>query len=111
MILRGGKAPNYDAVRVAAACKELEAAQLPATLMVDCSHANSGKDPFRQRDVWKSILAQRQGGRREIIGAMIESHIHAGSQPLVAAPSELKYGVSITDACLDWESTENLLRA
>ena len=112
VVLRGGReGANYHPHQVAAACETLAKSGLNPVLMVDCSHANSGKDPFRQRDVWKSILAQREGGRREIIGAMIESHIHAGSQPLAAAPSELKYGVSITDACLDWESTENLLRA
>ncbi len=112
VVLRGGRdGANYHPENVAAACESLAKAGLKPALMVDCSHANSGKDPFRQQDVWKSILAQRQGGRREIIGAMIESHIHAGSQPLAATLAELKYGISITDACLDWESTENLLLA
>ncbi|MFZ4775328.1 MAG: 3-deoxy-7-phosphoheptulonate synthase [Terrimicrobiaceae bacterium] len=110
VVLRGGRdGANYYPENVSAACESLSKAGLKPALMVDCSHANSGKDPFRQQDVWKSILAQRQGGRREIIGAMIESHIHAGSQPLAATPAELKYGISITDACLDWESTEKLL--
>ena len=111
VVLRGGReGANYHPHQVAAACETLSKAGLKPALMVDCSHANSGKDPLRQQDVWKSILAQRQGGRREIIGAMIESHIHAGNQPLPASGSGLKYGVSITDACLDWESTETLLR-
>jgi 3-deoxy-7-phosphoheptulonate synthase len=112
VVLRGGRdGANYHPHQVAAACATLAKSGLKPAVMVDCSHANSGKDPFRQPVVWKSILAQREGGRREIIGAMIESHIHAGSQPLAATASGLKYGVSITDACLDWGSTENLLRA
>jgi 3-deoxy-7-phosphoheptulonate synthase len=78
--------------------------------MVDCSHANSGKDPARQPLVWKSILEQRASGRREIIGAMLESQIHAGAQPLGSDPSTLQYGVSITDACMGWEMTEEMLR-
>ena len=112
VVLRGGRdGANYHPHQVAAACEALANAGLDPALMVDCSHANSGKDPLRQRDVWKSILAQRREGRREIIGAMVESHIHGGSQPLAASGTGLQYGVSITDACLDWESTETLLRA
>lgn len=111
-VLRGGReGANYHPHQVAAACAALAKSGLKPALMVDCSHANSGKDPFRQQEVWNSILSQREGGRREIIGAMIESHIHAGNQPLAPSPSELKYGVSITDACLDWDSTEKLLRS
>jgi len=110
VVLRGGRdGANYHPASVSAACESLSRAGLKPTLMVDCSHANSGKDPFRQQEVWKSILDQRQGGRREIIGAMIESHIHAGSQSLAATAADLQYGISITDACLDWESTEKLL--
>jgi 3-deoxy-7-phosphoheptulonate synthase len=78
--------------------------------MVDCSHANSGKDPARQPDVWKSILEQRAAGRSDIVGAMLESHIERGSQSLEGDPSKLRYGVSITDGCLDWETTAELLR-
>ena len=112
VVLRGGRdGANYHPHQGAAACEALGKSGLEPALMVDCSHANSGKDPLRQQEVWKSILAQREGGRREIIGAMLESHIHAGNQPLVASLSDLKYGVSITDACLDWESTEKLLRS
>jgi 3-deoxy-7-phosphoheptulonate synthase len=111
VVLRGGRdGANYEPHHVSAACESLAKAGLNPAVMVDCSHANSGKDPFRQRDVWESILSQRQGGRRQIIGAMIESHIHAGSQPLASSLSLLNYGVSITDACLDWASTEKLLR-
>ncbi|MFA7232738.1 MAG: 3-deoxy-7-phosphoheptulonate synthase [Terrimicrobiaceae bacterium] len=112
VVLRGGRnGANYHPPQVASACETLAKSGLEPALMVDCSHANSGKDPFRQQEVWKSILAQRQGGRREIIGAMIESHIHAGNQPLDTALPRLQYGVSITDACLDWDSTETLLRS
>jgi len=112
IVLRGGRdGENYHPQHVAAACQALAKSGLRPALMVDCSHANSGKDPKRQPDVWKSILDQRAGGRREIIGAMIESHLHGGSQPVSSRPQDLKYGVSVTDACLGWEDTEALLRA
>jgi 3-deoxy-7-phosphoheptulonate synthase len=77
--------------------------------MVDCSHANSGKDPSRQPLVWKSIAEQRASGRREIIGAMLESNINFGGQSLGNDPQALQYGVSITDSCIDWETTERLV--
>jgi 3-deoxy-7-phosphoheptulonate synthase len=82
---------------------------MPSALMVDCSHANSGKDPFRQPAVMRSILDQRAAGRTDLVAAMIESHIHAGAQP--ATKEGMSYGISITDACLDWESTAALLRS
>lgn len=112
VVLRGGRnGTNYEAPQVAEAAEKLRAAGLPDSLMIDCSHANSGKDPRRQPDVWRSILAQRASGTREIIGAMIESNLHFGSQPNPGTGlASLKYGVSITDACLDWESTAALLR-
>lgn len=108
VILRGGKAPNYDAASVATACKDLEAAKLPATLMVDCSHANSSKKHEKQLDVARDIAAQVAGGSRSIFGLMIESHICAGAQKFTAGqdkPSDLKYGQSITDACLGWDDS------
>ena len=112
VVLRGGRtAPNYHPEDVALAEQALRKTGLHPTLMVDCSHANSGKDPNRQPDVWKSILAQRREGNRHLIGAMLESHLHFGSQPLTQDPSILKYGVSITDACMDWETTAALLKA
>jgi len=112
VVLRGGRtAPNYHPEDVALAEQALRKSGLHPTLMVDCSHANSGKDPKRQPDVWKSILAQRREGNRHLIGAMLESHLHFGSQPLTQDPSILKYGVSITDACMDWETTAALLKA
>lgn len=111
VVLRGGRnGGNYHPQDVAAVSEALRASGLNPAMMVDCSHANSGKDPRRQPEVWKSVLAQRAGGRREIIGAMMESNIHFGTQSLEGNRNALKYGVSITDACMDWATTEQLLR-
>ncbi len=112
VILRGGKAPNYDAASVAAACKELEAAKLPATLMVDCSHANSSKQHEKQRDVAQDIATQLAQGSRQIFGVMIESHLKAGAQKFTPGkddPQQLHQGQSITDACLGWEDSVQTL--
>jgi 3-deoxy-7-phosphoheptulonate synthase len=110
LVLRGGReGTNYGPEHTAAAGEKLRKAGMPAALMVDCSHANSGKDPLRQPAVLESILAQRASGRGEIVAAMIESHIHLGAQP--AVKEGMRYGVSITDACLDWDSTAALLRS
>ena len=114
VILRGGKTPNYDAASVAAACKDLEAAGLPPTLMVDCSHANSSKKHEKQLDVARDIGAQIAGGSRSVFGVMVESHIHAGAQkfsPGKDDPRALEYGKSITDACLGWDDSVALLQA
>ena len=112
VVLRGGRSgPNYDADSVQAAIQRIRGAGLNPALMIDCSHANSGKDPARQPEVWHSLLAQRQAGTREIIGAMLESHLEGGAQKLGADPLALRYGVSITDGCLDWASTRELLLA
>ena len=114
VILRGGKAPNYDAASVAAACKDLEAAGLPPTLMVDCSHANSSKKHEKQLDVARDIGAQIAGGSRSVFGVMVESHIHAGAQKFSRGkddPRALEYGKSITDACLGWDDSVALLQA
>jgi 3-deoxy-7-phosphoheptulonate synthase len=108
VILRGGKAPNYDAASVAAACKELEDAKLPATLMVDCSHANSSKQHEKQLDVARDIGSQVSGGSRQVFGLMIESHLFAGAQKFTPGKddaSQLEYGKSITDACLGWSDS------
>lgn len=111
VVLRGGRdGANYEPHQVGAVCETLRKNGLHPAVMVDCSHANSGKDPLRQPVVWRSILEQRASGRREIIGAMLESNIHAGAQPLGADRSALQYGVSITDGCMGWEMTEDLLR-
>ena len=112
VILRGGKAPNYDAASVAAACKELEAAKLPATLMVDCSHANSSKQHEKQMDVARDIAAQVAGGSRQVFGLMVESHLVAGAQKFTAGKDDaksLEYGRSITDACLGWNDSLDML--
>ena len=112
VILRGGKAPNYDAESVAAACKELETAKLPATLMVDCSHANSSKQHERQVDVAREIGKQIAAGSHSVFGIMVESHLQGGAQKFTPGKddaSQLRYGCSITDACLGWEASAGLL--
>ena len=108
VILRGGKTPNYDAAHVAAACKDLEAAHLPATLMIDCSHANSSKQHEKQIDVARDIAQQIEGGSRSVFGVMIESHLQAGAQKFTPGkndPAALEYGKSITDACIGWDDS------
>jgi 3-deoxy-7-phosphoheptulonate synthase len=111
LVLRGGAhGPNYGANHVAAAEKLLRAAGLPAPIMVDCSHDNSGKQPERQPDVFADVLAQRLAGRDCLIGAMIESNLHAGRQPEPINGAALRPGVSITDACIDWGTTERVIR-
>ena len=108
LILRGGKTPNYDAAHIAAACKEIEAAKLECTLMVDFSHANSSKEHARQLDVTRDIAAQIKAGSRCIFGAMVESHLTAGAQKFSAGkddPAKLVYGQSITDACIGWDDS------
>jgi 3-deoxy-7-phosphoheptulonate synthase len=111
LILRGGRErPNYDPQRVAEAAAQLEAAGLPPRLLVDCSHANSGKRHERQQVVWSSVIEQRAHGNRTLIGAMLESNLEEGRQDLTADPSRLRRGVSITDACIGWDETERLLR-
>ena len=109
LVLRGGRdGTNYGPEHTSGAAEKLRKAGLSPAVMVDCSHANSGKDPLRQPEVLRNVLQQRKGGRNELVAVMIESHIHLGTQP--AANKGLKYGVSITDACLDWETTEAILR-
>jgi 3-deoxy-7-phosphoheptulonate synthase len=110
VVLRGGRdGANYGPEQTAAAAEQLRKAGMEPALMVDCSHANSGKDPARQPAVLESIVAQRASGRTDLVGVMIESHLHRGMQSAVR--EGLRYGVSITDACLDWETTAEILRA
>ncbi|MGA0611342.1 3-deoxy-7-phosphoheptulonate synthase [Caldimonas sp. KR1-144] len=112
VILRGGKTPNYDAQSVDTACRELAAAKLPPTLMVDCSHANSSKQHLKQIEVAQDIARQIAGGSRQIFGVMVESHLHEGNQKFTAGrddPGQLRYGCSITDACLGWEHSLDVL--
>lgn len=112
LLLRGGHdRPNYDPEGVAEATAQLEAAGLPPRLMVDCSHANSGKRHERQSVVWANVVEQRASGNRALIGAMLESNLEEGRQDLPQDPSQLRRGVSITDACIGWEETTRLLRA
>ena len=111
VVLRGGRLrPNYDAESIGDAAVQLSQAGLPPVLMVDCSHANSAKQHARQEEVWRSLIEQRVAGARPIIGAMIESNLVEGSQPIPKDLAELKRGVSVTDACLGWEVTERMLR-
>ncbi|MDQ2780000.1 MAG: 3-deoxy-7-phosphoheptulonate synthase [Pseudomonadota bacterium] len=112
VILRGGKAPNYDAANVAKACDEIESAKLPCRLMIDASHANAAKQHQRQMAVMEDVGGQIAGGTRCIFGVMVESHLHAGAQkfsPGVDDPTALEYGKSITDACLGWDDSVALM--
>jgi 3-deoxy-7-phosphoheptulonate synthase len=108
VILRGGKAPNYDAASVDAASKDLMASGLTALLMIDASHANSSKKPENQVPVCADIATQIAAGDDRIVGVMVESHLVAGRQDLVAGKS-LTYGQSITDGCIDWDSSLQVL--
>jgi len=111
VVLRGGRAlTNYDAASIQAAEDKLRAANLPPVLMVDCSHANSEKKFAKQEEVWRNVIEQRAAGTRSLIGLMVESHLHEGSQPIPQSLQELRYGVSITDSCIGWEATERMLR-
>ena len=110
LILRGGQnGPNYDPQSVAQAMELARKAGLPAVLMIDCSHANAGKKFQNQEKVWRSAVQQRLAGNPSIIGLLVESNLFEGSQPFTADLSKLRYGVSITDECIGWEKTEELL--
>ena len=108
IILRGGKAPNYDSESVDKACSELARAKLPERLMIDCSHANAAKDFRRQRAVAEEVGRQIAGGERRIVGVMVESHLVEGRQDLEAG-KPLAFGQSITDGCLGWDDSVSLL--
>ncbi len=108
IILRGGKQPNYDAASVQAACEELERAKLPQRLMIDCSHANAAKQYKRQADVAADIAKRLAGGEKRIVGVMIESHLVEGRQELEPG-KPLRFGQSITDACLGWDDSVQVL--
>ncbi len=109
VILRGGKHPNYDSVNVALAEQALQKAHLPARLVVDCSHGNSSKNHDLQPLVAQNVLHQIQDGNQSIIGIMLESNLGAGNQSSEQPRSQMRYGVSITDACIDWDTTATLL--
>ena len=108
VILRGGKKPNYDAVSVEVACKQLSSAGLAKRLMIDISHSNSEKDFKRQMTVGRAVAEQISAGDDRIMGIMIESHLKEGRQDLLPG-KDLSYGQSITDACIGWEDTVMLL--
>jgi 3-deoxy-7-phosphoheptulonate synthase len=111
VVLRGGRAQtNYDARSIRAAEEKLKSEGLPPVLMVDCSHANSGKQHAKQEDVWRSVIQQRIAGTRSLIGLMVESNINEGNQPIPKNLADLRYGVSLTDSCIGWETTERMLR-
>lgn len=110
VILRGGKQTNYDSVSVAECEEEMRRSHLEPSLMIDCSHANSRKDFRRQPLVAEDAFRQIREGNRSIVGLMIESHLDEGSQSADLPLDQMAYGVSITDACISWETTETLLR-
>jgi 3-deoxy-7-phosphoheptulonate synthase len=111
VVLRGGDGkPNYDSVSVSLAEQQLNDAGIPANIMVDCSHANSNKNHELQPLVMENVTNQIQEGNKSIIGIMVESNIKAGNQKITSNLDELEYGVSVTDACIDWETTASSLR-
>jgi 3-deoxy-7-phosphoheptulonate synthase len=110
IILRGGISPNYDAKSVAECETQIHNAKLNARLVVDCSHGNSSKDHNRQKQVCEDVFNQIVSGNKSIIGVMLESHLNAGNQSTNKPLNELDYGVSVTDACIDWATTETILR-
>lgn len=111
LILRGGRGKtNYDRDSVAQGVEALKKASLPPYVMVDCSHANSSKKHQNQCAVWSDCIQQRIEGNEHLFGLMLESHLHEGNQSIPEDLSQLKYGVSVTDACINWETTEELIR-
>ena len=111
IILRGGRnAPNYDRRSIEEAAQKLIKAKLPPFVMVDCSHANAEKQFEKQAEVWKNLIQQKVEGNDDLRGVMLESHLHEGQQDIPDDLSQLKYGVSVTDACIGWETTEELIR-
>lgn len=110
IVLRGGKTPNYDSVSVATCIEALRRDNLPESIIIDCSHANSQKKPELQAAVLDSVLQQAAGGTRAIKGFMLESYHEAGSQPIAADRAAINPRISVTDPCIDWPTTERLLR-
>lgn len=112
VVLRGGNGkPNYDSVSVSICEQELAAAGIKSNIMIDCSHANSNKDHNLQPLVLDNVSNQIIEGNQSIIGVMLESHLHGGNQKLSSNRDEMQYGVSVTDACIDWETTEKCIVA
>lgn len=111
IVLRGGQRPNYDTVSIADALQQMQEKGLKESVMVDCSHANSRKRYQQQAVVWDDVVNQRIGGNDAIIGLMLESNLEEGRQDTASDPGNLRYGVSITDACISWGTTERLILA
>ncbi len=111
VVLRGGKTPNFDAQSIAACEASMEKSGVAKNIVVDCSHANSGKDHTKQPEVMLNCMDQIAEGNQSIIGLMLESHLQGGNQSIPKDLAELKHGVSVTDACLDWKGTEELIFA
>ena len=109
IVLRGGKRPNYDPISISEARLGLIEHKLPEAIMVDCSHANSWKKFQGQEMAWRSVVEQRVGGNETLAGLMLESNLFEGNQKFSSDPSNLVYGVSITDECISWETTERLV--
>ncbi len=109
LVLRGGRRPNYDSVSLREAVDALAMKKLPEAIIVDCSHANSRKRYAEQPIVWQDVLKQKLAGNDAIIGMMLESNIDEGQQKNTGDLATMKYGVSITDACISWEATEDLI--
>jgi 3-deoxy-7-phosphoheptulonate synthase len=109
IVLRGGTRPNYDTVSIGEAVTMLEAKGLSGGILVDCSHDNSKKNHTLQPAVWQDVINQRLDGNRNIIGLMLESNLAAGNQKNTGDLASMVYGVSITDACIDWDTTEHLI--
>ena len=111
VVLRGGHAPNYDSNSIEQCARMLVKAGLEPRLMVDCSHAQTAKDHTRQPAVLAALIDQIRAGSSAIMGVMLESNLEAGNQPLTGGRAGLKYGVSVTDPCIDWATTERCMRA
>ena len=109
IVLRGGSRPNYDTVSINEAVSLLAAKGLPQSILVDCSHDNSRKNHTLQASVWQDVINQRIDGNQTIIGMMLESNLKEGNQKNTGDLQTMQYGVSITDACIDWETTEQLV--
>ncbi len=111
IVLRGGsQGPNYDSVHIKLCEAALDKAGVAANIMVDCSHANSNKEPELQPLVMENVTNQVLEGNASIVGLMVESHLKAGNQSIPDDLSDLEYGVSVTDGCIDWETTETAIR-
>ncbi len=111
LVLRGGSRPNYDSVSIRDALEQLNQKKLPATVVVDCSHDNCRKRFQEQSMVWRDVVKQRIGGNDRIVGLMLESNLHEGTQENLGDLARMRFGVSITDACISWENTVSMIAA